>query len=72
VDTDHIFHELFRDHSEWLRELTGLPLPPRCRGMSLALKQMEIRWRNLKKRQSGIMSDSTLAGPAGRGPRGPR
>jgi len=43
VDTDHIFHELFRDHPEWLRELTGLPLPPRCRGMSLALKQMEIR-----------------------------
>ena len=43
MDTDHIFHELFRDHPEWLRELTGLPLPPGCRGMSLALKQLEIR-----------------------------
>lgn len=43
MDTDHIFHELFRDHPEWLRELTGLPLPVGCRGKSLALKQMEIR-----------------------------
>ena len=43
MDTDHIFHELFRGHPEWLRELTGLPLPPNCRGMSLVLKQLEIR-----------------------------
>lgn len=43
VDTDHIFHELFRTHPEWLRELTGLPLPRGCRGSSLSLKQLEIR-----------------------------
>ncbi len=43
VDTDHIFLELFRDHPEWLRELTGLPLSAGCRGSSLVLKQLEIR-----------------------------
>jgi len=43
VDTDHIFHELFRDHPEWLREFTGLPLPPGCKGSSCTLKQLEIR-----------------------------
>lgn len=43
MDTDHIFHELFRDHPEWLRELTGLPLPAGCRGSARTLKQLEIR-----------------------------
>lgn len=43
MDTDRIFHELFRDHPEWLRELTGLPLPSGCRGSSRILKQLEIR-----------------------------
>lgn len=43
MDTDRIFHELFRDHPEWLRELTGLPLPEGCRGASRILKQLEIR-----------------------------
>lgn len=43
MDTDSIFHELFRDHPEWLRELTGLPLPEGCRGASRILKQLKIR-----------------------------
>lgn len=43
MDTDHIFHELFRHHPEWLRELTGLPLPEGCRGSSCVFKQLEIR-----------------------------
>lgn len=43
LDTDRIFHELFRDHPEWLRELTGLPLPEGCQGSSRILKQLEIR-----------------------------
>ncbi len=43
LDTDHIFHELFRSRSEWLRELTGLPLPRGCRAGSRSMKQMEIR-----------------------------
>lgn len=43
MDTDHIFHELFRNHPEWLRELTDLPLPEGCRGSSPTLKQLEIR-----------------------------
>jgi predicted transposase YdaD len=43
VDTDSIFHELFRNHPDWLRELTGLPLPLGCRGSSRVLKQLEIR-----------------------------
>jgi len=43
LDTDHIFHELFRDHPEWLRELTELPLPVGCRGSSHTLKQLELR-----------------------------
>jgi len=43
VDTDSIFHTLFRDHPDWLREFTGLPLPAGCRGSSRVLKQLEIR-----------------------------
>lgn len=43
VETDHIFHKLFRAHPDWLRELTGLPLPPGCRGTSCVFKQLEIR-----------------------------
>ena len=43
MDTDHIFHELFRHHPEWLRELTGLPLHEGCRGSSCTFKQLEIR-----------------------------
>lgn len=43
MDTDRLFHELFRDHPEWLRELTGLPLPAGCCGSSRTLKQLEIR-----------------------------
>lgn len=43
MDTDRIFHELFRNHPEWLRELTGLPLPEGCQGSSRILKQLEIR-----------------------------
>ena len=43
LDTDHLFHELFRDRPEWLRELTGLPLPHGCTGSSRTLKQLEIR-----------------------------
>ena len=43
MDTDSLFHELFRDHPEWLRELTGLPLPEGCHGSSRILKQLEIR-----------------------------
>jgi predicted transposase YdaD len=43
VDTDHIFYELFREHPDWLRELTGLPLPQGCKGSSQILKQLEIR-----------------------------
>jgi hypothetical protein len=42
-DTDHIFNELLRDRPVWLREPTGLPLPPGCRARSLSMKQMEIR-----------------------------
>jgi len=43
VDTDRLFHELFRTRPEWLRELTGLPLPYGCRGSSPTLKQLEVR-----------------------------
>lgn len=43
MDTDSIFHTLFRDHPERLRELTGLPLPHGCKGSSRTLKQLEIR-----------------------------
>ncbi|MDF1814784.1 MAG: DUF2887 domain-containing protein [Verrucomicrobiales bacterium] len=43
MDTDHIFYELFREHPDWLRELTGLPLPAGCKGSSQILKQLEIR-----------------------------
>lgn len=43
MDTDHIFHELFRNRPDWFREFTGLPLPDRCSGRSLVLKRMEVR-----------------------------
>ncbi|HRQ87927.1 MAG TPA: hypothetical protein PLA50_03970 [Bacteroidia bacterium] len=45
MDTDHIFHELFRDHPEWLRELTGLPLPEGCRGSALTLNLLLQRFK---------------------------
>lgn len=43
LDSDHVFLELFRDHPDWLRELTGLPLPHGCRGSARSFKQLEIR-----------------------------
>jgi len=43
VGTVRLFHELFRTRPEWLRELTGLPLPHGCRGSSPTLKQLEVR-----------------------------
>lgn len=43
LNTDHIFHRLFRDHPEWLRELTGLPLPEGCRGSAPSFKQAEVQ-----------------------------
>lgn len=43
VDTDNIFYRLFREHPDWLREFTGLPLPDDIRASSQVLKQLEIR-----------------------------
>ena len=43
METDPIFYELFRDHPDWLRDFTGLPLPSGCKGSSCVLKQLEIR-----------------------------
>lgn len=43
MDTDTVLYRLFRDHPDWLRDLTGLPIPTDSVATSQALKQLEIR-----------------------------
>lgn len=43
VETDTVLYRLFREHPEWLRDLTGLPFPPGVAASSQTLKQLEIR-----------------------------
>ena len=43
METDHLFFLLFSQQPEWLRDLTGLPIPKGCRASAPIFKQTEVR-----------------------------